>query len=46
PPTSLGPTTRPALHYPLGDGEDPASWERLQKLTQHLRSPAGGRSGS
>ncbi|PIM73565.1 hypothetical protein CTU88_07400 [Streptomyces sp. JV178] len=39
PPTALGPTTRPALHYPLGDGEDPTSWERLQQLTTHLRSP-------
>ncbi|ULR50767.1 DUF6177 family protein [Streptomyces deccanensis] len=34
----LGPTSRPALHYPLGDGTDPASWARLQQLTAHLRS--------
>ncbi|MDX3640122.1 DUF6177 family protein [Streptomyces sp. MB09-02B] len=34
----LGPTSRPALHYALGDGTDPASWERLQQLTAHLKS--------
>ncbi|MEE1832336.1 DUF6177 family protein [Streptomyces sp. SP17KL33] len=34
----LGPTSRPALHYALGDGTGPASWARLQQLTAHLRS--------
>ncbi|MFF7387165.1 DUF6177 family protein [Streptomyces scabiei] len=33
----LGPTSRPALHYPLGDGTDPGAWERLQQLTAHLK---------
>lgn len=33
----LGPTTRPALHYPLGDGEDTQAWGRLQQLTAHLK---------
>ncbi len=32
----LGPTARPALHYPLGDGTDPASWQRLAQLDDHL----------
>ncbi|WNZ11321.1 DUF6177 family protein [Streptomyces sp. 11x1] len=36
-PKHLGPTTRPALHYPLGDGTDPGAWERLQQLTAHLK---------
>ncbi|MFF6780066.1 DUF6177 family protein [Streptomyces sp. NPDC012510] len=36
-PVGLGPTTRPALHYPLGDGEDAAAWGRLQQLTAHLK---------
>lgn len=36
-PKSLGPTTRPALHYPLGDGEDAAAWGRLRQLTAHLK---------
>ncbi|WP_338898194.1 DUF6177 family protein [Streptomyces sp. TG1A-60] len=34
----LGPTARPALHYPLGDGTDAGGWGRLQELTAHLRS--------
>jgi hypothetical protein len=34
----LGPTARPALHYPLGDGTDVEAWGRLQELTAHLRS--------
>ncbi|MDX2761406.1 DUF6177 family protein [Streptomyces europaeiscabiei] len=33
----LGPTARPALHYPLGDGEDTEAWGRLQQLTAHLK---------
>ncbi|MEV8021820.1 DUF6177 family protein [Streptomyces sp. NPDC086554] len=36
-PTQLGPTTRPALHYPLGDGTDPQAWTTLQQLNQHLK---------
>ena len=36
-PTRLGPTTRPALHYPLGDGNDPTAWQRLRHLDEHLR---------
>ncbi|MEV7506159.1 DUF6177 family protein [Streptomyces sp. NPDC093018] len=36
-PTRLGPTTRPALHYPLGDGTDPTAWRRLRHLDEHLR---------
>ncbi|WP_405894019.1 DUF6177 family protein [Streptomyces sp. NBC_00104] len=33
----LGPTARPALHYPLGDGSDAEAWGRLQQLTAHLK---------
>ncbi|MFK0140610.1 DUF6177 family protein [Streptomyces murinus] len=36
-PTRLGPTTRPALHYPLGDGTDPTAWWRIRHLDEHLR---------
>ncbi|MDT0569790.1 DUF6177 family protein [Streptomyces sp. DSM 3412] len=36
-PKHLGPTPRPALHYPLGDGTDPEAWGRLQQLTAHLK---------
>ncbi|QFQ97525.1 hypothetical protein F9278_16355 [Streptomyces phaeolivaceus] len=36
-PEHLGPTARPALHYPLGDGTDTEAWGRLQQLTAHLR---------
>ncbi|MFH8339403.1 DUF6177 family protein [Streptomyces sp. AM6-12] len=35
-PVRLGPAVRPALHYPLGDGSDSASWQRLQLLRDHL----------
>ncbi|MFF9512082.1 DUF6177 family protein [Streptomyces sp. NPDC014724] len=34
--TRLGPATRPALHYTLGDGTDPAAWQRLQRINDHL----------
>lgn len=35
----LGPTVRPALHYPLGDGGDPAAaGEALQRLYRHLKT--------
>ncbi|MEU8720448.1 DUF6177 family protein [Streptomyces antimycoticus] len=37
-PTQLGPTSRPALHYPLGDGTDDQTWTTLKHLTQHLRT--------
>lgn len=37
-PAQLGHTSRPALHYILGDGTDPNSWTTLQQLTQHLKS--------
>ncbi|WP_179332391.1 DUF6177 family protein [Streptomyces sp. Tue6028] len=44
-PIRLGPTARPALRYPLGDGTDPDAWTRLQQLNQHLgRRP--GRSAN
>ncbi|MEV8312056.1 DUF6177 family protein [Streptomyces flavidovirens] len=33
----LGPATRPALHYPLGDGTSAHAWTTLQRLTQHLK---------
>ena len=37
-PTQLGFTSRPALHYPLGDGTDDQTWTTLKHLTQHLRT--------
>ncbi|MFJ9039069.1 DUF6177 family protein [Streptomyces sp. NPDC102406] len=37
-PVQLGPAAAPALHYPLGDGADPAAWTTLQRLTTHLRA--------
>lgn len=36
-PTQLGPAGGPALHYPLGDGTDPRTWNTLQQLTQYLK---------
>ncbi|GHE00212.1 DUF6177 family protein [Streptomyces alanosinicus] len=35
-PVRLGPTARPALHYPLGDGTDLTSWQRLANLSEQL----------
>ncbi|MFF2329173.1 MULTISPECIES: DUF6177 family protein [unclassified Streptomyces] len=35
-PARLGPAARPALHYTLGDGTDPAAWERLRQINEHL----------
>lgn len=35
--TLLGPATRPALHYPLGNGSNAHAWTTLQRLTQHLK---------
>ncbi|MER6357157.1 DUF6177 family protein [Streptomyces sp. NPDC001634] len=40
-PTQLGPAARPALHYPLGDGTDPAAWQRLQQINEHLQRGSG-----
>ncbi|WNE99719.1 DUF6177 family protein [Streptomyces luomodiensis] len=37
-PVQLGPTSRPALHYPLGDGTNDQTWTTLKRLTQHLRA--------
>ncbi|MFD5073213.1 DUF6177 family protein [Streptomyces sp. NPDC058371] len=36
-PARLGPPSEPALHYPLGDGTDPHTWNTFQQLTQHLK---------
>ncbi|MFK4206649.1 DUF6177 family protein [Streptomyces sp. NPDC030920] len=41
-PARLGPATRPALHYTLGDGTDPAAWERLRQINDSQRSEASG----
>nr|CBL93709.1 hypothetical protein [Streptomyces sp. L-49973] len=35
-PVRLGPPTRPALHYVLGDGSDPQAWARFEQLTTRL----------
>ncbi|MDX2525163.1 DUF6177 family protein [Streptomyces europaeiscabiei] len=35
-PTRLGPATRPAFHYFLGDGTDTTAWQRLKQLNDHL----------
>ncbi|MEU9008713.1 DUF6177 family protein [Streptomyces sp. NPDC048479] len=37
-PTRLGPATRPALHYTLGNGTSPTAWHHLQHLNKHLKS--------
>ncbi|AEM82422.1 DUF6177 family protein [Streptomyces violaceusniger] len=39
-PTQLGPASRPALHYALGDATDDQTWTTLKHLTQHLRTGA------
>lgn len=36
-PQSLGPASRPGLHYPLGDGIDPTAWTTFEHLMRHLR---------
>ncbi|MFE9571054.1 DUF6177 family protein [Streptomyces sp. NPDC006692] len=36
-PLRLGPISKPALHYLLGDGTEPQSWPVLQQLTTHLK---------
>ncbi|MFF4095604.1 DUF6177 family protein [Streptomyces sp. NPDC001834] len=35
-PVRLGPATRPALHYTLGDGTDPDAWQRLRQINNHI----------
>ncbi|WTO41435.1 DUF6177 family protein [Streptomyces achromogenes] len=40
-PVPLGSAVAPALHYPLGDGTDPAAWTALKALTEHLRTGGG-----
>ncbi|MFD4142989.1 DUF6177 family protein [Streptomyces sp. NPDC058572] len=35
-PTRLGPASRPALHYALGNGTDPIAWHHLRHLNSHL----------
>ncbi|GAA0924513.1 DUF6177 family protein [Streptomyces thermoalcalitolerans] len=37
-PRLLGPQSRPALYYPLGDGTDAQAWTALQRLTTHLKA--------
>ncbi|MFF4324803.1 DUF6177 family protein [Streptomyces sp. NPDC001568] len=37
-PAQVGPARRPGLHYPLGDGTDPAGWDTLGTLLAHLRT--------
>ncbi|MFD7505340.1 DUF6177 family protein [Streptomyces sp. NPDC059850] len=37
-PARLGLTSRPALHYALGDGTIDQTWTTLKRLTQHLRT--------
>ncbi|MFF3019840.1 DUF6177 family protein [Streptomyces sp. NPDC057939] len=37
-PAQVGPARRPGLHYPLGDGTDPAGWDTLGILLAHLRT--------
>ncbi|MEV0225231.1 DUF6177 family protein [Streptomyces sp. NPDC050704] len=36
-PLQLGPAAEPAVHYPLGNGTDPHTWDNLQHLTRHLK---------
>ncbi len=38
PPAHLGSAARPAFHYALGDGDDPAAWQRLQALKRYVES--------
>ncbi|MFE2929262.1 DUF6177 family protein [Streptomyces sp. NPDC059278] len=41
-PVRIGPATRPALHYTLGDGTDPAAWQRLRQINGHLAAGSSG----
>ncbi|MCQ9135693.1 DUF6177 family protein [Streptomyces hilarionis] len=41
-PVALGPASAPALHYPLGDGTDPAALTELHRLAAHLRAGVPG----
>ncbi|MBC9719480.1 hypothetical protein H9Y04_43935 [Streptomyces sp. TRM66268-LWL] len=38
PATEFGSTRRPALHYTLGNGTDPAAWKQLRTLNEHLKT--------
>jgi hypothetical protein len=40
-PTRLGPAARPALQYTLGDGSDPAAWQDLRHINEHLKRGSG-----
>ncbi|MET7903209.1 DUF6177 family protein [Streptomyces sp. NPDC005355] len=40
-PRKLGPSTRPALHYPLCDGNDAQAWAALHQLVAHLQAAPG-----
>ncbi|MEU2154070.1 DUF6177 family protein [Streptomyces sp. NPDC019396] len=37
-PIRLGPHARPAVHYPLGDGTDPSTWQDFETLLRHLKA--------
>ncbi|MEV5198879.1 DUF6177 family protein [Streptomyces sp. NPDC053720] len=41
-PAQLGPAPRPALHFTLGDGADPAAWQRLRQINDHLAASSSG----
>ncbi|MGW2085599.1 DUF6177 family protein [Streptomyces sp. NPDC001880] len=41
-PVRLGPATRPTLHYALGDGTDPAAWQRLRQINDQLATNTSG----
>ncbi|MEV6746390.1 DUF6177 family protein [Streptomyces sp. NPDC051080] len=41
-PVRFGPASRPALHYTLGDGTDPAAWQRLRQINDHLAAGSSG----
>lgn len=45
-PLQLGPAARPALHYPLGTGDDPAAWQRLRELDDRLKSRSAKSDGT
>ncbi|MFF8416471.1 DUF6177 family protein [Streptomyces sp. NPDC015680] len=41
-PVRFGPASRPALHHTLGDGTDPAAWQRLRQINDHLAAGSSG----
>ncbi|EST27379.1 hypothetical protein M878_25615 [Streptomyces roseochromogenus subsp. oscitans DS 12.976] len=41
-PLQLGPARRPAVHYTIGDGTDPAAWQRLTEINNYLKNSTGG----